>query len=115
MKDVIDQEDLRVATMVQYHSLAKLISDARWSAFLALLTFTAVKVGKRVGAGNPALTSLRWSGSEGGMTGHKGRSVRWRLCPHCGTSLHRDHHAALNILRLGQEQSRPGYGRQAST
>ena len=45
----------------------------------------------------------------------KGLSVRWHSCPECGVSLHRDHNAALNILRLGQEQSRPGYGLQAST
>jgi putative transposase len=28
--------------------------------------------------------------------------VRWHACPKCGASLHRDHNAALNILRLGQ-------------
>jgi putative transposase len=111
--DVTYHEDLRVANMVQNHSLAKSISDAGWSAFLAILAFKAANARKRVQAVNPAFTSQACSGC--GVMVAKGLSIRWHACPECGTSLHRDHNAALNILRLGQEQSRPGYGRQAST
>jgi putative transposase len=100
--DVIYHEDLRVRTMVQNHALAKRISAAGWSAFLSMRTFKAVSAGKRVQAGNPAFTSQRCSGC--GVIVAKGVSVRWHGCPECGTSLHRDHNAALNILRLGQEQ-----------
>jgi putative transposase len=113
--DVIYHEDLRVANMVQNHHFAKSISDAGWSAFLAILAFTAANAGKRVQAVNPAFTSQACSGPECGAIVQKGLSVRWHACPECGTSLHRDHNAALNILRLGQEQSRPGYGLQART
>ncbi len=111
--DVIYHEELRVRTMVQNHSLAKSIADAGWSAFLAILTFKAESAGKRVHAVNPAYTSQACSGC--GVLVSKGLSVRWHECPDCGTSLHRDHNAALNILRLGQEQRRPGYGLQALT
>jgi putative transposase len=100
--DAIYYEDLRVANMVQNHSLAKSISDAGWSAFLAILTFKAVGAGKRAQAVNPAYTSQRCSGPECGMIVQKGLSVRWHACPACGTSLHRDHNAAMNILQLGQ-------------
>jgi putative transposase len=98
--DVIYHEDLRVRNLVQNHSLAKSISDAGWSAFLAILAFKAVNAGKRVAAVNPAFTSQVCSGC--GVTVAKGLSVRWHACPECGTGLHRDHNAALNILRLGQ-------------
>jgi putative transposase len=100
--DVIYHEDLRVANMVQNHHLAKGISDAGWSAFLTILAFKAVGAGKRVVAVNPAFTSQRCSGPDCGKLVQKGLSVRWHACPECGTSLHRDHNAALNILRLGQ-------------
>jgi putative transposase len=113
--DVIYHEDLRVANMVQNRSLAKSICDAGWSAFLTILTFKAASAGKRVVAIDPAFTSQRCSGPSCGIMVQKGLSVRWHLCPECGTSLHRDHNAALNILRLGQEQSGPGYGLQALT
>jgi len=102
--DVIYHEDLRVANMVRNHSLAKSISDAGWSAFLAILAFKAASAGKRVVAVNPAFTSQRCSGPGCGAIVSKGLSVRWHLCPECGASLHRDHNAALNILRLGQER-----------
>jgi putative transposase len=102
--DVIYHEDLRVANMVRNHSLAKSISDAGWSAFLAILAFKAAGARKRVVAVNPAFTSQRCSGPGCGAVVSKGLSVRWHMCPECGASLHRDHNAALNILRLGQER-----------
>jgi putative transposase len=113
--DVIYHEDLRVANMVQDHHLAKSIADAGWSAFLAILTFKAANARKRVQAVNPAFTSQRCSGPGCGAMVRKGLSVRWHSCPACGTSLHRDHNAAKNILRLGQEQSRRRYRLRAST
>jgi putative transposase len=111
--DAIYYEDLRVRTMVQNHSLAKSISDAGWSAFLAILTFKAAGAGKRVQAVNPAFTSQMCSGC--GVIVAKGLSVRWHACPDCGASLHRDHNAAVNILRLGQAQTGPGYGLRTPT
>jgi putative transposase len=106
--DTIYYEDLRVANMVRNHSLAKSISDAGWRAFLTILTCKAASAGKRVQAVNPAFTSQKCSGPACGVIVAKGLSVRWHACPNCGTSLHRDHNAALNILRLGQEHSRLG-------
>jgi putative transposase len=97
--DVIYHEDLQVRNMAQNHVLAKSISDAGWSAFLTILTFKAAGAGKRVVAVNPAFTSQRCSGC--GVIVAKGLSVRWHSCPECGTGLHRDHNAALNILQLG--------------
>jgi putative transposase len=101
--DVIYHEDLRVRNMVQNRHLAKRISDAGWSAFLTILAFKAAGAGKRVVAVNPTFTSQRCSGPGCGAVVSKGLSGRWHACPECGTSLHRDHNAALNILRLGQE------------
>jgi putative transposase len=111
--DVIYHEDLRVGNMAQNRHLAKSIQDAGWSAFLTILAFKAASAGKRVVGVNPAFTSQACSGC--GTIVSKGLSIRWHVCPECGTSLHRDHNAALNILRLGQEQSRLGYSRQAPT
>jgi putative transposase len=111
--DVIYHEGLRVRNLMQNRSLAKAIADARWSAFLSILPFKTVGAGKRVHAVDPAFTSQVCSGC--GVIVQKGLSVRWHACPDCGASLHRDHNAALNILRLGQEQSRPGYGLRTLT
>jgi putative transposase len=105
--DRIAYEDLQTANMVRNHHLAKSISDAGWAQFLSILTFKAASAGKRVVAVSSAYTSQRCSGC--GVLVQKGLSVRWHACPECGTSLHRDHNAALNILRLAQQiRSRPG-------
>jgi putative transposase len=101
--DTIHHEDLQPANMVKNHHLAKSISDAGWSAFLGILSFKAVEAGKTVVAVPAAFTSQACSGC--GVVVHKGLSVHWHLCPECGTSLHRDHNAARNILRLGRQQS----------
>jgi putative transposase len=113
--DAIYYEDLRVRNMVRNHSLAKSISDAGWSRFLSILSFTAAYAGRTVVAGDPAFTSQTCSGPNCGETVWKGLSVRWHACPHCGAELHRDHNAARNILALGREQSGEGHSPQALT
>jgi putative transposase len=111
--DTIYHEDLRVAHLVKNHHLAKSIADAGWSGFLGILAFKAACAGKRVQAVNPAYTSQACSGC--GVLVQKGLSVRWHRCPACGTSLHRDHNAALNILARGREQRTVGQTVQART
>jgi putative transposase len=102
--DAIYYEDLRVRNMVKNHSLATSIADAGWGAFLTFLSFKAAGAGRKVVAVEPALTSQRCSGPKCGEVVWKGLSVRWHNCPHCGTSLHRDHNAVRNILALGKSQ-----------
>jgi putative transposase len=98
--DTIYHEELQTANLLKNHHLAKSIADAGWSQFLDILNFKAACAGRSVVAVNPAYTSQACSGC--GVLVHKGLSVRWHACPDCGTSLHRDHNAALNIERLGQ-------------
>jgi putative transposase len=109
--DTIYHEDLQPANLVKNRHLAKSIADAGWSAFLSILSFKAVEAGKTVVAVPAAYTSQACSGCD--VLVEKGLSVRWHLCPDCGTSLHRDHNAARNILRIGQ--SRAGQAFQALT
>jgi putative transposase len=111
--DTISHEDLQTANLVKNHQLAKSISDAGWGAFLSILSFKAAEAGKAVVAVPPAYTSQTCAGC--GVLVHKGLSVRWHLCPDCGTSLHRDHNAALNILRWGTDRSAAGLAVQALT
>jgi putative transposase len=80
---------------------------------LSILSFKAAWASRRVVAAPSAFTSQICSGC--GIVVHKGLSVRWHVCPECGTNLHRDHNAALNILALGREQSAVGQTAQAST
>jgi putative transposase len=104
--DTIYHEDLQTANLLKNHHLAKSTADAGWATFVSILSYKAACAGKGVEAVNPAFTSQRCSGR--GVLVQKGLSVRWHSCPDCGTSLHRDHNAALNILRLGQQQRRLG-------
>src|SRR4029077_13218948 len=98
--DTIYHEDLQTVNMVRNHHLAKSISDAGWATFLSILSYKAACAGRSVVAVNPAFTSQRCSGC--GVLVSKSLSVRWHSCPQCGTSLHRDHNAAKNIERAGQ-------------
>jgi putative transposase len=111
--ETIYQESLQVANPLTNHTRAKSIADAGWSGFLSILAFKAAEAGKQVVAVNPAFTSQTCSG--GGALVMKGLSVRWHSCPECATSLHRDHTAALNILRRGQALRAAGQAVQALT
>jgi putative transposase len=111
--DTMYHEDLQAANMLRNHHLAKSIADAGWSAFLCILSCKAAEAGKTVVAVPPAFTSQACSGC--GVLVYKGLSVRWHLCPDCGTSLHRDHNAARNILAWGIEHNGAGQALQALT
>ena len=106
---MIYHEDLQVANMVKNHHLAKIIQDAGWCGFLSILAFKAACAGKRVVAVNPAYTSQTCSGC--GVVVAEGLVRPLACCPDCGTSLHRDHNAAMNIERLGQSLRGGGGGR----
>ena len=100
--ETISHEDVQTAHLLKNHHLAKSITDAGWSAFLRILAFKAVYAGERVVAVPPADTSQTCSRC--GRLVWKGLSVRWHCCPECGTRLHRDHNAAKNIERFGQNR-----------
>ena len=104
--DTVYYEALQVANLVQITTLPSPSVTRAGVQFCTILTFKAANAGKRAVAVPPAYTSQTCSGC--GVVVQKGLSVRWHSCPDCGTSLHRDHNAALNILRVGQT-------RQAST
>ena len=105
--------DLQTANLVKNHHLAQSIADAGWRACLTIRSFKAGYAGKIVVAVPPAYTSQACSG--GGILVRKGLSVRWHLCPECGTPLHRDHNAALNLLARGRAHSAAGQAVQAVT
>ncbi|MCL6479355.1 MAG: transposase, partial [Peptococcaceae bacterium] len=76
--------------------LAKSISDAGWSEFLAMLCYKAEEAGSRVVKVNPSGTSQECSRC--GTIVAKDLSVRVHKCPYCGLVLDRDVNAARNIL-----------------
>lgn len=92
-------EKLNVKGMQKNHCLAKSIGDASWTMFRAALAVKAANAGRRYVEVAPHYTSQDCSGC--GLRAKKKLSERWHFCPVCGTSLDRDHNAALNILALG--------------
>ncbi|MBV8384588.1 MAG: transposase [Planctomycetaceae bacterium] len=77
--------------------------DAGWSYLVARLTHKAESAGREVVLVVPAYTSKTCSGC-GKVFEHLSLSDRRVSCA-CGTSLDRDHNAAINILQRGR--SRP--------
>ncbi len=97
--DRIVLEDLRVAAMARGR-FALSILDAGWSSLVSRLTHKAESAGREVVLGDPASTSKTCSGC-GVLFEHLSLSDRWVSCV-CGTSLDRDHNAAINILQRGR-------------
>ncbi len=109
--DVVVYEDLRRASMVQNHHLAKSIVDASWYQFTQWLDYYGKVWDKVVIAVNPAYTSLDCP-----RCGHrvkKALSTRTRACPGCGFEAGRDPAAATNTLKRGLQIL--GVGWQNST
>lgn len=99
--DVIHFEQLNIRNMVRNKRLAFSISDAAWFQFQQIVAFKAEEAGKQVTRNN-----ARNSSNECSMSGEikkKPLSQRFHVLPN-GEKIHRDHNAALNILRRGQRR-----------
>jgi putative transposase len=101
-------ESLNVQGMVRNPRLARAISDAGWSAFVAVLTHKAERAGGEVKQVSPNYTSQGCSAC--GENVPKDLRARVHRCG-CGLVLNRDHNAAINILN----RAWPGTGRLSVT
>ena len=99
--DRVAFEDLPMRNLVRNGHLAKSISDAAWGEFRRWLEYFGAVYGQVIVAVPPPYTSQQCSAC--GAPVVKTLSERTHRCPQCGTVLHRDHHAAINILRRGLE------------
>jgi len=91
----IVHEDLNVLGLARSNT-AKSVHDAGWAQFLQILAYKAAEAGRRVVGVDPRYTS-----QDCPVCGHREKRPLWvreYTCPQCGTHLHRDEAAALNIL-----------------
>lgn len=99
--DVIHFEKLNIRNMVRNKRLAFSISDAAWYQFQQIVVFKAEEAGKQVTFNTARNTSNECNVS--GVIKKKHLSQRFHVLPN-GEKIHRDHNAALNILRRGQRR-----------
>lgn len=99
--DMIIFEKLNINNMVKNHNLAAAIMEATWGKLRQMTTYKVERRGGQIIIVNPSGTSQKCSGC--GVVVKKDLSVRRHECPNCKLVLDRDHNAALNILKLGQE------------
>ena len=81
--------------------LNKSMRDVAWFGFFDILRWKAEEAVTRQIIEVPAKDTSQLC-SQCGNRVAKDLSVRIHSCPFCGLSIHRDHNAALNILRVGQ-------------
>lgn len=101
--NIVVFEGLTISRMVKNHSLAAAIMDATWGKLRRITAYKAERRGGRVILVNPGGTSHKCSGC--GVIVRKDLSLRVHACPSCSLVMDRDHNAALNILKLGLEQT----------
>ena len=92
----IHMERIDPQFMLANRRLARAASDVGWGQFKTFLQSKAAAAGRRIVEKSAWNTSQECSGC--GKMVPKKLHVRWHQCD-CGTSLHRDHNAALVILR----------------
>ena len=98
-------EDLNVKGMMKNHCLANGISSVAWNEFVRQLTYKSDWYGRNVifiGRFEPSSKTCNHCGYVNCELTLKDRE--W-TCPQCGELLDRDVNAALNIKKMGLQQS----------
>ncbi|MXV83811.1 IS200/IS605 family element transposase accessory protein TnpB [Candidatus Poribacteria bacterium] len=96
--NVLVAEDLGISNMVKNKHLSKSISDASWSEFFQWCGNRAERDGFHFHQVNPKDTSQTCSACGQKSPKKLSLAIRTFDCSFCGTSLDRDHNAAINIL-----------------
>ena len=96
--NVLIAEDLSVSNMVQNQYLSKSISDASWAKFFEWCGNIAERDGFHFHQVDPKNTSQTCSSCGKKSQKKLSLAIRTFCCQYCGTTLDRDHNAALNIL-----------------
>ena len=96
--NVLVAEDLSVSNMVQNQHLSKSISDASWATFFKWCASIAERDGLHFHQVDPKNTSQTCSACGEKSQKKLSLAIRTFECQFCGTSLDRDHNAAINIL-----------------
>ena len=96
--NVVLAEDLGVSNMIKNKHLSKSISDASWAKFFEWCGNIAERDGFHFHQVDPKNTSQTCSACGKKSPKKLSLAIRTFHCSFCGTSLDRDHNAAINIL-----------------
>lgn len=96
-------EDLNVAGMVKNRKLARAISDAGFGEFRRQIEYKAQMRGAKVVVVDRFFPSSKTCSGCGNVKEKLMLSERTYECDQCGLVIDRDHNAALNILRNGEQ------------
>ena len=96
--NVLVAENLSVSNMVQNQHLSKSISDASWAKFFQWTGNIAERDGFHFHQVDPKNTSQTCSSCGEKSAKKLSQAIRTFDCSFCGTTLDRDHNAAINIL-----------------
>ena len=96
--NVLVAENLRVSNMVKNQHLSKSISDTSWATFFEWCGNIAERDGFHFHQVDPKNTSQTCSACGKKSQKKLSLAIRTFNCQFCGTSLDRDHNAAINIL-----------------
>jgi putative transposase len=103
-------EDLNVVGMVQNRSLARAISDAGWSALIAMIEYKCAWYGRELVKVARFYPSSKTCNACGGRVQSLPLSAREWACDACGVLHDRDVNAALNLLAAGHAVTACGPG-----
>ena len=107
--DTICIEDLNVKGMERNHHIAKSITDASWGSFVTMLTYKAEWNSKKIVKIDRYFPSSQTCNVCGYVNKDiKDLSVREWDCPICHTHHNRDVNAAINILKIGLNNTSAG-------